>query len=271
MVRDGRRAGARSAEAPPAACGCATSSTTAAAAPRRQRNVGWRADRGAARRLHRRRLPARARTGSSALLAAAARARRRLSSRAAPSPTPTSATCCTASRGAIEVTAPSAWYETCNIAYPRALLERLGGFDERFAGLGGEDTDLGAARREAEGGARSIVDEALVWHAVHSRTLARRRCARPARRTASPLLFARHPEQRARRSSRASFWKRSTCAPALLALARLAGARRPPARRCALALLPSSTSTTRSAQQPRPAAPAARARAPPARLGCRRR
>ena len=61
---------------------------------------------------------------------------------------------------------PTGWFETCNIAYPRALLERLGGFDEAF-GFGGEDTDL--AWRAIEAGASPrFVDEARVWHAVMS-------------------------------------------------------------------------------------------------------
>jgi len=45
-------------------------------------------------------------------------------------------------------------YETCNIAYRRALLEKLGGFDESFGTVDGtpewgEDTDLGWRAREA--------------------------------------------------------------------------------------------------------------------------
>jgi glycosyltransferase involved in cell wall biosynthesis len=57
-------------------------------------------------------------------------------------------------------------FETANIAYPRALLERLGGFDEvAFSGAGGEDTDLGWKALGA--GAEAVfVPEALVHHAV---------------------------------------------------------------------------------------------------------
>ena len=51
------------------------------------------------------------------------------------------------------IVGPTPWYQTCNIAYPRALLERLDGFDERFDG--GEDADLGL--RAVEGGAQSCV------------------------------------------------------------------------------------------------------------------
>jgi glycosyltransferase involved in cell wall biosynthesis len=57
-------------------------------------------------------------------------------------------------------------YETCNILYPRALLEQLDGFDESF-GLrpAGEDTDL--AWRALESGAPAVfADDAVVRHAV---------------------------------------------------------------------------------------------------------
>jgi glycosyltransferase involved in cell wall biosynthesis len=57
-------------------------------------------------------------------------------------------------------------YETCNIFYPRELLEVLGGFDEGF-GLspGGEDTDL--AWRAIEAGRPTVfAPAAVVFHAV---------------------------------------------------------------------------------------------------------
>jgi glycosyltransferase involved in cell wall biosynthesis len=61
---------------------------------------------------------------------------------------------------------PSDWYPTCNIAYPRELLEHLGGFDESFGRAMGEDTDLGWRAREA-GRERVFVAAARVSHAVH--------------------------------------------------------------------------------------------------------
>ena len=99
------------------------------------------------------------------------------------------------------IPAPSGWYETCNIAYPRALLERLGGFDAEFAGndpgdypVGGEDTDLGL-RARAAGAELRFEPAAVVRHAVHSRHLGR--ALRDTRRWRSvPLVLARHPEQR---------------------------------------------------------------------------
>jgi glycosyltransferase involved in cell wall biosynthesis len=68
----------------------------------------------------------------------------------------------------LSVTGPSPHYETCNIAYPRALLERLGGFNERYPAPAGEDTDLGTRAVAAEASVR-FVPEALVHHAVHVR------------------------------------------------------------------------------------------------------
>jgi len=57
------------------------------------------------------------------------------------------------------------WYETCNIAYPQELLEKLGGFDERFPEALGEDTELGWRARAA--GARLVFAPAAeVHHAV---------------------------------------------------------------------------------------------------------
>lgn len=57
-------------------------------------------------------------------------------------------------------------YETCNIAYPRAVLEEVGGFDESY-GLrpGGEDTDL-AWRCLERGHIAVFVPHAVVRHAV---------------------------------------------------------------------------------------------------------
>jgi hypothetical protein len=65
------------------------------------------------------------------------------------------------------VPGPSQWYPSCNIAYPRALLEELGGFDEHFpCGHWGEDTDLGWRARKT-GHDALFVAAARVRHAVH--------------------------------------------------------------------------------------------------------
>jgi GT2 family glycosyltransferase len=71
----------------------------------------------------------------------------------------------------VSVQAPDGRYETCNILYPRALLERLGGFDEAFRprGIGarpvGEDTDLGW-RARAVGARTRFAPDARVRHDV---------------------------------------------------------------------------------------------------------
>lgn len=89
----------------------------------------------------------------------------------------------------------SGWYETCNILYARSLLARLGGFDESIDFLG-EDADLGL-RAHREGARLRFADGALVWHAVHWRSLGD--ALRDARKRGTwPALVARYPEQRER-------------------------------------------------------------------------
>jgi GT2 family glycosyltransferase len=88
---------------------------------------------------------------------------------------------------------PNEWYPTCNIAYPRSVLERVRGFDERFR-LASEDTDLGLRARGA-GAKLAYVEEAQVWHSVHSRTVPQ--ALRDARRHSElARLVGRHPRQR---------------------------------------------------------------------------
>jgi GT2 family glycosyltransferase len=86
-------------------------------------------------------------------------------------------------------------YETCNIFYPRELLETLGGFDEQF-GLrpGGEDTDL-AWRAIAAGREPVFAPDALVLHAVHRLGL-RGSLHDAARWTETTRVFAEHPQAR---------------------------------------------------------------------------
>ena len=88
----------------------------------------------------------------------------------------------------------SPWHETCNIAYPRDLLERLNGFDEGYGQLGGEDTDLGA-RALASGAPKIYEEDAVVWHAVEPRSFrqALRESFRP---RDQPQVLARFPELR---------------------------------------------------------------------------
>ncbi len=92
-----------------------------------------------------------------------------------------------------DVPRASAWFETCNMAYPRVLLDRLGGFDESFS-FGGEDTDLGR-RALAAGARRRFAAAASVRHGVLCSPLPE--TLREAGRWETlPLLVARHPSQR---------------------------------------------------------------------------
>ena len=129
------------------------------------------------------------------------------------------------------VAAPTGWYQTCNIAYPRALLERLGGFDEGYT-RAGEDTDL--AMRALEAGARAVfAPEAVVWHAVHPRHLPAA-LRETLRWGANPRLLGRHPGLR-RLLPLGFFWKGSH-PRVLLFLAGLIAVRRSPL--AALLVLP---------------------------------
>src|SRR5919204_120313 len=127
---------------------------------------------------------------------------------------------------------PSGWCETCNIAYPRELLEAVGGFDESIAFLG-EDTDL-AMRATKSGADVRFVVGALVWHAVDPRNLGTA-LRDVVRRSSRPAIVARH------RELRASLWRGVFTdrdhARLLLALAGMLAARRAPAL-CALACAP---------------------------------
>ena len=95
-------------------------------------------------------------------------------------------------------------FETANIFYPRALLERVGGFDaEAYSGPGGEDTDL--AWKCIEAGAEPVwAPGALMHHAVtYLGPVGKLRLA--ARWHESMLPFKRYPGLRAHRRGR-FFW-----------------------------------------------------------------
>lgn len=64
----------------------------------------------------------------------------------------------------------TAFAQTCNILYARALLEELGGFNEALPHPAGEDVDL-ALRAEAAGAPMAAAPQAVVNHAVESHTL----------------------------------------------------------------------------------------------------
>lgn len=124
----------------------------------------------------------------------------------------------------LEVVPPGPFAQTCNILYPRAVLERLDGFDEGFPGPAGEDLDL-ALRAWALGTPYAGEREALVFHAVEGNALpaAVRQAAKW-----GPIayLVKRHPQlRRDHRYPLGIFW-RQTHFRLVLALAGLA-TRRP--------------------------------------------
>lgn len=112
--------------------------------------------------------------------------------------------------------------QTCNILYPRELLHRLDGFDERA--IAGEDVGL-SLRARATGRAIEAAPDAVVYHAVESHTLPGIVKLNLKWRHLA-YLVKRHPEFREQLELRL-FWDRDhlyTCG----ALLGLAGARRHP-------------------------------------------
>ncbi len=109
----------------------------------------------------------------------------------------------------ISVAEPDPAFQTCNVFYPRALLERVGGFDtEGFdRAPGGEDSDL--AWRAIESGAETaFAEDAVVYHGVNELgPLGKLRVA--ARWTTPMLAYVRHGELRRAHFERGIFWKGS--------------------------------------------------------------
>ena len=111
------------------------------------------------------------------------------------------------------------FFQTCNVFYPRELLERVGGFDERIRTPSHEDVDL--AMRALEAGAGAVFAAgALVNHAVAERSL-REAVRSTARWGPLPALVRSHPRMRAAFPWRGRVWRESH-ARLLLALAGLA-------------------------------------------------
>lgn len=126
---------------------------------------------------------------------------------------------------------PGPWFATCNILYPRALLERLDGFDESFPEALGEDTDLGWRAQES-GATSRFAPRARVFHAVDD--LGPARHLRGAVIGSDAVLaFRRHPRLR---KEALRFGVVRTPAHLLFALA-LAGAMLARSRRLALLLM----------------------------------
>lgn len=106
--------------------------------------------------------------------------------------------------------------QTCNVAYRRADLMRVGGFDAGFSTPGGEDTDL-ALRVEELGSPRRFVPDAVVRHDVRPTSL-RATLRETLRWYDVPRLFVLHPQARGELLHRRWFWKPSH-PPVLLLLA----------------------------------------------------
>ena len=126
----------------------------------------------------------------------------------------------------LDVEALGPWYPACNMAYPRDLLEQVGGFDEAFTR--GEDTDL-AWRVRATGADFEWVRGAEVKHAVLDLGPIGKVRLALAWESAFPVI-KRHPELR-RELHLGLFWKQQH------ALLLLAGAGTALSRRFPPALL----------------------------------
>ena len=90
---------------------------------------------------------------------------------------------------------PTAFAETCNILYPRALLEALGGFVEDPPLAVVEDTELALRARKQLGAELVAAPEVLTYHAIESAPLWRR-LRGLWRWSDQPWLVKRHPDAR---------------------------------------------------------------------------
>lgn len=100
------------------------------------------------------------------------------------------------------------YFATCNIFYRRSDLEAVGGFDEGFTTVGGEDTDL-AYRVRKLGRRSAFAPGAVVHHDVRPSSV-RATIRETLRWDGIVRLTARHPvEARAEHLYRRYFWKRS--------------------------------------------------------------
>jgi glycosyltransferase involved in cell wall biosynthesis len=109
------------------------------------------------------------------------------------------------------------FYETCNVAYRKEALARVGGFDEGFRRPFGEDTDL-AWRVKDTGGQSVFESDAVVFHAVWPQSFAGHLRDLP-RRAGVVRVLSRNPSLRYRLPRR-WFWEQSH-RPALIGAAGL--------------------------------------------------
>jgi len=135
--------------------------------PARQRNIGWRAARGDLVAF----TDDDCRPDPEWLACLVAAARERLGEvvQGATRPDPLEARVQAAPHvRTMRIEPVNAFRQTCNILYPRELLDQLEGFDERA--ITGEDVDL-SLRAQARGTHISAAPEALVYHAIEAHTL----------------------------------------------------------------------------------------------------
>jgi glycosyltransferase involved in cell wall biosynthesis len=132
----------------------------------------------------------------------------------------------------LEIKEPTPFYATCNVLYPRTLLEALGGFDERYPDPGGEDTDL-AWRAFEDGAVGAFAPDAVAYHGVvQYGPLGKLRWA--LHWTDSMQVFRRHPGLRSILTW-GIFWKRTHALFAVAVLGAMLARRAPLA---ALLVLP---------------------------------
>ncbi|MFN2539105.1 MAG: glycosyltransferase family 2 protein [Mycobacteriales bacterium] len=116
-------------------------------------------------------------------------------------------------------------FHTCNTGYPRDLLGRLGGFDERFRHAAGEDTELGLRALEA-GASAVFLPDAIVRHDVRPSSV--RAALREATKWVDlPLVVARHPDAARRLTHSRLWWRKTHPVAALAAVGLLVATRRP--------------------------------------------
>jgi glycosyltransferase involved in cell wall biosynthesis len=106
----------------------------------------------------------------------------------------------------LDIASEDGYYQTCNIAYRRDVLERMNGFHEQFRYPAGEDTDLAWRAKEA-GATTAFNADALVHHDVSPSSLIA--AVRDSWRWQSvALAVKRHPTLREAFASR-HFWRPS--------------------------------------------------------------
>lgn len=99
---------------------------------------------------------------------------------------------------------PNAIGQTCNIAYPRSVLEACGGFDESLPDAVGEDTDL-FVRAQALGAPVVAAPDAVTYHAVDWGLRSRLRGS--SRWAGMALLVRNHPSLRREMALGGYAWK----------------------------------------------------------------